>query len=114
MHHAMHDDGEYQRLELITGRRKRRTWSDDEKIEILVASNEAGANISEVTRHFGVSRGLLGIWRKSAGLTATGSRPHSIGSMRRLRPIDYAVSPVRSFACWRCYEHVGESRTSSL
>jgi len=78
MHHAMHDDSEYQRLELITGRRKRRNWSDDEKVEILAASNEAGANISEVARQFGVSRGLLGIWRKSAGLTAAGSRPHSI------------------------------------
>ncbi|MGO4319758.1 transposase, partial [Agrobacterium sp. MCAB5] len=60
--------------------RKRRTWSDVEKIEILSASNEVGANISEVARAFGVSRGLLGIWRKSAGLTTTGSRPRSIGT----------------------------------
>lgn len=42
----MHDDSEYRRVELITGRRKRRNWSDEEKIEILAASNEAGANIS--------------------------------------------------------------------
>jgi transposase len=74
MHHAMHDDSEYRRVELITGRRKRRNWSDEEKIEILAASNEAGANISEVARRFGVSRGLLGIWRKTAGLTAAASR----------------------------------------
>lgn len=76
----MHDDSEYQRLELITGRRKRRNWSDEEKIEILAASNEAGVNISEVARRFGVSRGLLGIWRKNAGLTAAASRPRSIGN----------------------------------
>ncbi|WP_245362198.1 transposase [Rhizobium sp. NXC14] len=48
MHHAMHDASEYRRVELITGRRKRRNWSDEEKIEILAVSNEAGANISEV------------------------------------------------------------------
>ena len=77
MHHAMHDDSEYRRVELITGRRKRRNWSDEEKIEILAASNEAGANISEVARRFGVSRGLLGIWRKTAGLTAAASRSTS-------------------------------------
>jgi len=68
------DDSEYRRVELITGRRKRRNWSDEEKIEILAASNEVGANISEVTRRFGVSRGLVGIWRKTAGLTAAASR----------------------------------------
>lgn len=65
----MHDDSDYRRIELITGRRKRRFWSDEDKIEILAASAEAGANISEVGRRFGVSRGLLGIWRKKAGLT---------------------------------------------
>ncbi len=73
----MHDDSEYRRVELITGRRKRRNWSDEEKIEILAASNEAGANISEIARRFGVSRGLLGIWRKNAGLTAAASRSTS-------------------------------------
>lgn len=67
-------------MELITGRRKRKNWSDEEKIEILAASNETSANISEVARRFGVSRGLLGIWRKNAGLTATPSRPHSGGN----------------------------------
>ncbi|WP_246725832.1 transposase [Rhizobium lusitanum] len=76
----MHDDSEYQRLELITGRRKRRNWSDEEKIEILAASNETGANISEVARRFGVSRGLMGIWRKNAGLTVAGSLPRSTGN----------------------------------
>src|ERR1700741_1671057 len=77
MHHAMHGDSEYRRVELITGCRKRRNWSDEEKIQILAASNEAGANIYEVPRGFGVSRGLLGIWRKTAELTAAASRSTS-------------------------------------
>ena len=76
----MHDGSDYRRVELITGRRKRRNWSDEEKIEILAASNESGSNISEVARRFGVSRGLLGIWRRNAGMTAAPSRPHAAGN----------------------------------
>jgi transposase len=72
MHQTMHDDSEYRRIELITGRRKRRTWSDEDKAEIIAASAEPGANISDVARRYGVSRGLLGIWRKDAGLIVPG------------------------------------------
>ena len=75
----MDNDSDYRRVELITGRRKRRNWSDAEKIEILAASNEAGSNFSEVARRFGVSRGLLGIWRRNAGMTAAPTPSHATG-----------------------------------
>ena len=40
----------YQRVEVITGRRRRRDWSDDEKARILGQSADPEVNISEVAR----------------------------------------------------------------
>jgi transposase len=70
MHQARHEDRAYRRIELITGGRRRRSWTAEEKDEILAASAEPHANISEVARRFGVNRGLLGVWRRQAGLVA--------------------------------------------
>ena len=58
----------YQRVEVITGRRRRRDWSDEEKARILAESADPEANISEVARRNGVSRGLLNVWRRKARL----------------------------------------------
>lgn len=61
---------DYRRIELITGRRRRRDWSDDEKARIIAESAKPGANISAVARRHDVSRGLLTVWRRAAGVTA--------------------------------------------
>ncbi len=58
MHEARHA-GTYRRIEVITGRRPRRNWSDEEKARILAESAEPGVNISAVARRWGVNRGLL-------------------------------------------------------
>ncbi|WP_244496154.1 transposase [Ensifer sp. Root31] len=71
MHEARHE-GKYRRIEVITGRRQRRNWTDQEKARILAESAEPGVNISAVARRWGVNRGLLNVWRRDAGLT---SRP---------------------------------------
>ena len=63
---ARHEGGTYQRVEVITGRQRRRTWSDEEKRRILLESWESDANISAVARRNGVSRGLLNTWRREA------------------------------------------------
>ena len=60
------DNGSYRRIELITGRTRRRRWSDDERARILAESFEPGANISAVARRHGVHGGLLHYWRKQA------------------------------------------------
>lgn len=67
MHEARHEGG-YRRIEVITGRRKRRDWSDEEKARIVCESAEPDANISAVARRHGVNRGLLNAWRREAGL----------------------------------------------
>lgn len=43
-------DGAYRRIEVITGRRQRRNWTDEEKARILAESAEPGVNISAVAR----------------------------------------------------------------
>src|SRR5258707_5551419 len=57
------EDGSYRRIEVITGQRRRRRWTVEEKARIVAESFEEGANISEVARRHGVARGLLTVWR---------------------------------------------------
>ena len=66
MHQSRHDADCYQRVEVITGRRRRRDWSDAEKARILAESADPEVNISAVARRNGVSRGLLNVWRRKA------------------------------------------------
>ena len=61
---ARQEDGGYRRVELITGQRRRRRWTAEEKARIVAESFEEGANISEVARRHGVVRGLLTVWRR--------------------------------------------------
>jgi transposase len=56
---ARQEDGSYRRVELITGQRRRRRWTAEEKARIVAESFEEGANISEVARRHGVVRGLI-------------------------------------------------------
>ncbi len=56
----------YRRIEVITGRRQRRSWSGEEKARIVAESAAPAANISDVARRNGVNRGLLTAWRRQA------------------------------------------------
>src|SRR6202049_2558558 len=84
MHDARQEGGSYRRIELITGERRRRQWTAEEKARIVAESFEEGANISEVARRNGVVRGLLTVWRHkvaaAAGVNATGFVPVRIAS----------------------------------
>ena len=71
MHQARHEADSYQRVEVITGRRRRRDWSDEEKARILAESSDPGVNISEVARRNEVNRGLLNVWRRKARLASS-------------------------------------------
>jgi transposase len=61
---ARNEGGAYQRVEVITGRQRRRRWTAEEKARIVAESLEGDANISDVARRHGVARGLLTIWRR--------------------------------------------------
>ena len=65
-HQHSPQDVEYRRVEVITGRRRRRDWTADEKAEVLSACVAPGSKIADVERRYGVSRGLLWTWRRQA------------------------------------------------
>jgi transposase len=56
----------YRRVEMITGHGRRENWPAREKARIVMESLDPEANISEVARRNGVSRGLLTVWRRQA------------------------------------------------
>jgi transposase len=81
---ARQEGDSYRRIEVITGQRRRRRWTAQEKARIVSESFEEGANISEVARRNGVVRGLLTVWRHklaaAAGVSARGFVPVRIAS----------------------------------
>jgi transposase len=72
---ARNEGGTYQRVEVITGRQRRRRWTADEKARIVAESFEADANISDVARRHGLARGLLTIWRRQLSGGGGGREP---------------------------------------
>ncbi|MGY3443417.1 IS66-like element accessory protein TnpA [Bradyrhizobium sp. USDA 4473] len=71
---ARQEGDSYRRVEVITGERRRRRWTGEEKARIVAESFEEGTNISEVARRNGVSRGLLTVWRRQI-TTVVGKAP---------------------------------------
>ncbi|MDN4983705.1 transposase [Bradyrhizobium sp. GCM10027634] len=63
---------------VITGERRRRRWTSEEKARIVAESFEEGANISEVARRNGVSRGLLTVWRRQVAAAVGGKAPNFV------------------------------------
>ena len=66
-HHIRHDVNSrgsgYHRFEVITGDRRRREWSLDEKLAIVAESFSAPSSISEVARRHQLNRNQLFQWR---------------------------------------------------
>lgn len=98
---ARNEAGDYRRIEVITGPRRRREWSDEEKSRILAESAVAGASVSEVARRHGVNRGLLTVWRRQAGLTKRRCRTGSaIGEAAMFIPLEIVPdADARTVAC---------------
>ena len=62
-HHDRHARASDQRLELVTGS-KRRARLAKEKAAIVAEAFAPGANVSKIRRHHGLNRGLLFSWRR--------------------------------------------------
>ena len=56
-----------ERLEMVETGRRRRRWSDDEKLRIAAESFKAPRAKSSTARRHGISRSLLMTWRRSFG-----------------------------------------------
>jgi transposase len=63
-HHDRYDRASYQRLDLITGSKRRRARSIREKAAIVAETFAPGANVSEIARRHRLNRGLLFTWRR--------------------------------------------------
>src|SRR5207245_8973492 len=77
-----------------TGRRRR--WTDDEKLKIVLESLQAPRAVSSTARRYGISRSLLLTWRRSFGARAGGDeepRPGFVPAMVMADP-----PPVQSTA----------------
>jgi transposase len=75
---ARQEGGSYRRIEVITGERRRRRWTTEEKTRIVAESFDEGANISEVARRHGVARGLLTVWRHKFAAAASVQAPRFV------------------------------------
>lgn len=51
---------------VLTGARRRRDWSDEDRLEILREAFSPGACVADVARRRDVSRGLIYVWRRAA------------------------------------------------
>ncbi|UWU67856.1 IS66-like element accessory protein TnpA [Bradyrhizobium sp. NC92] len=75
---ARQEGDSYRRVEVITGERRRRRWTGEEKARVVAESFESGANISEVARRNDVSRGLLTVWRRQVAAAVAGKAPNFV------------------------------------
>ncbi|MGY3582640.1 MULTISPECIES: IS66-like element accessory protein TnpA [Bradyrhizobium] len=110
---ARQEGDSYRRVEVITGERRRRRWTREEKARIAAESFEEGTNISEVARRNGVSRGLLTVWRRQVAAAMAGKAqnfvPIQIGaesdggrageseciSPGKMKPLEIAAPPAK-------------------
>ena len=67
------------RVEVITGRERRRRWSEEEKRGIVAASLMPGAVVSEVARRADVRASQIYRWRQELGGVADGFAQVLIG-----------------------------------
>jgi transposase len=88
---ARQEDDPYRRIEVITGQRRRRRWTGEEKARIVAESFEEGGNISEVARRHGVARGLLTVWRRQVAAAVASKAPSFV-------PIQIGVESSRESA----------------
>lgn len=51
---------------VLTGARRRRDWTDQDRLEILREAFSPGACVADVARRHDVSRGLIYLWRRAA------------------------------------------------
>jgi transposase len=60
----------YRRVEVLTGPRRRRDWSEDDKARAVAESCAPGAVVSDVARRWQVSPQQLFTWRRQARAAA--------------------------------------------
>lgn len=82
-----------ERFEVVeTGRRRR--WTDDEKLKIVLESLQAPRAVSSTARRYGISRSLLLTWRRSFGTRTSNSEPQPAFVPAMVMPDQPSAPPV--------------------
>ena len=81
-----------ERLGIVeTGRRRR--WTDDEKLKIVLESMQSPRAISSTARRYGISRSLLLNWRRSLCTEPEGAAGHRSGFVPAMVVAETAPHP---------------------
>jgi transposase len=90
-----------ERLEVVeTGRRRR--WSEDEKLKIVLESLQAPRQVSATARRYGLSRSQLHQWQRSFRAEREGAAEQQIGFVPAVvapEPEAAAPAPTGSAGC---------------
>jgi transposase len=89
-----------------TGRRRR--WTDDEKLKIVLESMQAPRAISSTARRYGISRSLLLNWRRSFCTERDGTVEQNSGFARAMVVADPAPSVPAAPASGRMEIEIGK------
>jgi len=81
------------RIEVITRGERRRSWSEDQKREMVVASLQPGARPADIAREHGINTGLLYTWRRQMLEGELGAMVQPLPSFARVE-IAAAVPPA--------------------
>jgi transposase len=84
-------------IEIITGRERRRRWSDAEKLRIVSESHEPGASVAGVAARHDICPSLLHGWRRHAreGRLCPPVRPDFVPVRLVSRAGDAPLTPSR-------------------
>ena len=82
----------FRRVEVLTGPRRRRDWSDDDKARAVAESCAPGVVVSEVARRWQISPQQLFTWRRQARAAAVTEAPPGRFSFVPLVPEAVAVA----------------------
>jgi transposase len=91
-----------------TGRRRR--WTDDEKLKIVLESMQAPRSISSTARRHGISRSLLLNWRRSFCTEPDGAAGEKSGFVPAMVVADLAPSAPAVPASGRMVIEIGKDR----
>ncbi len=84
----------YRRVEVLTGPRRRRDWSEDDKARVVAESCAPGAVVSEVARRWQISPQQLFTWRRQARAAALVEPPSGALCFVPLEPDALAAEPM--------------------
>ena len=90
-----------------TGRRRR--WTDDEKLKIVLESMQTPRAISSTARRYGISRSLLLNWRRSCCIEKDGAEGQKSGFVPAMFVADPTPSTPAAPASGRMVIEIGKN-----